>query len=125
MAHLVAPTVAALGVIATILVVRARYREKESLYETLRAERQKQIQEARLRAIGDPAGPTPPPATPVPAAEAVTRAPKSPPSGVASIREHAIHRDRFRNVAGVTALVVSLILVLLGVLLAIAEGHVA
>lgn len=128
MTLLIAPTVAALGLIATILVIRARYREKQSLYETLRVERQKQIQQARLRAIGDPnATPPPAPATPVPA-PAAAAAPETPTpslSGIASIREQAIHRERLRNVAGMTALVVSLLVVLLGVLLAIAEAHAA
>jgi hypothetical protein len=124
---LIAPTVAALGLIATVLVIRARYREKESLYETLRAERQKQIQQARRRAIGDSKATPPPPtpAVPAPAQAAAHSAPKTPVSGIAAIREEAIHRGRLRNVAGVTALVVSLAVVLLGVVLAIAEARAA
>jgi hypothetical protein len=125
---LIAPTVAVLGLIATFLVVRARYREKESLYETLRAERQKQIQHARLRAMGQTqaaASPAPaPPAAPV-ADPVAPVEPAEPATGIAAIREQAIHRDRLRNVTGIVALVVSLVLVLLGILLAIAESHTA
>lgn len=121
---LIAPTVAVLGLIATFLVVRARYREKESLYETLRAERQKQIQHARMRAIGHTAAPAAEPVV-APAEPVAPAPPEAPATGVAAIREQAIHRDRLRNVTGIVALVVSLVLVLLGVLLAIAQSHTA
>jgi Flp pilus assembly protein TadB len=121
---LIAPAAAVLGLIATFVVIRARSREKESLYETLRAERQKQIQQARLRAMGntDTAGTRPPaPAEPVEAVE--TSRPEDPRSELAELRAQRIHRDRLSNVTGIIALVVSLVLVLLGVLLAVAQTH--
>lgn len=122
---LIAPTVAALGLIATVLVIRARYREKESLYESLRSERRAQIQKARQRALSGPVPVTPaqpvgPAPTPVRPATLV-----EPPSGIAAIRAQAIERGRLHNVAGLAALVVSLIVVLLGVLLAIVQSHTA
>jgi hypothetical protein len=89
----VAPTVAALGLIATFIVVRARYREKQSLYETLRQERREQIERARQRAGEVPE--LPPTRAALPARPAST-------------------------VAALAALVVSLVLVLLGVTLALA-----
>jgi hypothetical protein len=124
---LIAPTVAVLGLIATFLVIRSRYREKQSLYETLRAERREQIEKARRRAISeaDEPSPTPTPAAATPASqppEAV--APEgAPPSGIAAIRAEAIQRGRTRSIAGVAALVASLVLVLLGVVLAIVESR--
>jgi len=125
---LIAPTIAVLGLVATFLVVRSRYREKQSLYETLRAERREQIEKARRRAVGERAAtPTPAPATESPAA-APAAAPTpardgEPPSGIAAIRAEAIQRGRGRNIVGVAALVASLVLVLLGVVLAIVESR--
>lgn len=122
---LIAPTVAVLGLIATFLVVRSRYKEKQSLYETLRAERRQQIDKARRRAMREETPSQPPPATPPPATEvAAGPAPEgAPPSGVAAIRAEAIQRGRARGVVGVAALVGSLALILLGVILAIVESH--
>jgi hypothetical protein len=121
---LIAPAAAVLGLIATFVVIRARYREKESLYETLREERQKQIQQARLRAMGEPnTAATRPPAPAEPVGAVESSRPDDPPSGLADVRAQTIRRDRLSNVTGIIALVVSLVLVLLGVLLAVAQTH--
>src|SRR5581483_12521090 len=103
---------------------RSRYREKQSLYETLRAERREQIEKARRRAVGERAAtPTPAPATESPAAAPTPARDGEPPSGIAAIRAEAIQRGRGRNIVGVAALVASLVLVLLGVVLAIVESR--
>ncbi len=139
MTLLIAPAVAFLGLVATFVVVRSRYRERQSLYEQLRSERRHQIEKARARVLSDPsptpvmaaATQAPAPAVPVAAAPAQRTSTSLAPSPlpeqqtvIAAIRAQAAERGRTRNVVGVAALAGSLALVLLGIMLAVVESHV-
>lgn len=92
---LLPPVIALLGVLATVFIVRTRYRVKHSLYKSVRQTRTRQIEEARRRALSA-AGPS---------GESVTVEP-----GGETALEMAF---------GLISLAAALALVLMGVILAI------
>lgn len=51
------PLLAVLGLVGVVAVMRTRWRVRHSLYESLRTERQRQIEEARARALGETPAP--------------------------------------------------------------------
>ena len=96
---LLGPLIAVLGVVAVAAVIRTRWRVRHSLYETLRNERHRQIEEARARALGT---------TPASAAES--------PRVVESKGSLEVRETPLQIVLGYIALVVALLVVLLGVI---------
>ena len=89
---------AVLGVVAVAAVVRTRWRVRHSLYESLRTERQQQIEQARARALGDSA---PPAGRPSKVVES---------EGALAVRE-----TPFQVVLGYAALLGAVVIVLFGV----------
>ena len=90
--------IAALGLVAVFAVLRTRWRVRHSLYDSLRAERQRQVEEARGRALG-----------------AGTAAGESPPRVIDSQGGLTVRETTAQVLAGHAALAVALLLVLLGV----------
>lgn len=100
------PLVAVLGLLAAFIAVRTRWRVRQSLYESLRTERRRQVEQARGRVVaGD--GP-----------------PLTPPPELAEPREIEVAEETFmQKVAAQLALVGALLAILLGVLLLIAAAR--
>lgn len=92
---LLPPVIALLGVVATVLVIRTRYRVKHSLYTSVRAGQTRHIERARKRAL----------AAAAPGAHGV---------GLAAAGETALE-----TAFGLISLAAALGLVLMGVLMAI------
>ena len=90
--------IAALGLVAVLAVLRTRWRVRHSLYDSLRAERHRQVEEARARALGN--------ATPTG---------DSSPRVIESKGDLKVRETTAQVLAGYAALVVALLLVLLGV----------
>ncbi len=105
---LAGPLVALLGLLAVVFVLRTRWRVRRSLYESLRAERQRQIEAAHRRGGGT-------------GGEASAgRGPAEPPVE-AGVMAQRVRESRLQSAAGTAALVATVLLVVVGILLVVGQ----